>query len=159
MNWNGYKSESSINGWHKITYKLNDFKWLQVRIQHQYMIQDHIHPKWIEMVTSQHTASIPHQFHRWQSEQSMRAAKDITHHVLVEGFRGTRPQMLGMFYTLRRRCFCVLRTPPLRSVAVFTATCGRRRWQYFRHPSVFPGEPFEPSSTDGYGMVKPTSWP
>lgn len=37
----------------------------------------------------------------------MRAAKDITHHVLVQGgyIGGTGPQTLGVFYTLRRRSF------------------------------------------------------
>ena len=51
-------SEYNINAWDKITYFLNEFKWLQVRVEHECMTPDHIQPKWIKMVTSQNTASM-----------------------------------------------------------------------------------------------------
>ena len=58
MNLNCYKSEWSIHAWYKITYDLNEFKWLQVTIEHQCMTWDHIPTEWFQMGTSQNTASM-----------------------------------------------------------------------------------------------------
>ena len=50
VNSNCQKVEYSINAWHKITYNLCELKWLEVRIQHQWMAKDHILAMGIQIV-------------------------------------------------------------------------------------------------------------
>ena len=126
MNQICYKSEYSINAWQKITnilrehcskweysinecdtitYLLSESRWLQVRIQHQ----SHI---------------IPWHDQRWQSEQSIWAAKDTTHHALVAGsWEQYDPKCYDCFIFYRggvSACYVHQRSLSLHSVAVFT---------------------------------------
>ena len=113
-------------------------------------MRDHIHPRWIKMVTSQYSINawhkityrlfcrseskwlqlrIQHQSHiilwqnqRWQSEQSIRVPKDTTYHVLVE--RNTIANVRNVLYSTKAvfvsLCYSYHRSLGLRSVAVFT---------------------------------------
>ena len=58
LDFNGEKSENSINARDKITYSLNEYQCIQVGKQHECMRWDHIPCKWNHMITSQNIASI-----------------------------------------------------------------------------------------------------